>query len=543
MAKSSEWRRVGSSKFLQETGELCDATGQKVSLRPQTSAVLSLLISQQEQLVTKELLMEEVWKDTHVTDDSIVQCISEIRRALGPADGTLLITVPKKGYLLRVAAPRPTRDLRGRALRYLRWASVPVIALVAVLIAWSVLERPWSTKARIVVLPFINMSGDEEQEYFSDGLAEDLLTDLSKIKALTVISRTSTFGYQSGQSDLGEIARELGASHVVDGSVRREGGRLRISVQLVDTETGVSVWAERYDRNVTDVFDLQDEVRTKIIAALAVNLVPEDAARLSAGGTRTFAAYDLFLRGRHAETTFTREGIAEAIRLYDRAIELDPDYADAHARMANMYDFVARFGWSDDVEQDRLRALRMARKAVALDADSPFAHWTYGRIVSRLGTEGSKSQLEAIESLRRTLELDPNYADAHAFISLLYIGSGQPKEAVRAIETAAQLNPDLPFWYAQNRAIIHYMQGDFKAAVSDLERAAEQNPTAIFVHWWLAAAYAQAGLQEEADWQIEELRVLGFDSTVDDILASNAVIHHPPYAKLFAEGLRKAGIL
>jgi TolB-like protein/DNA-binding winged helix-turn-helix (wHTH) protein/Tfp pilus assembly protein PilF len=543
MTKSYEHRAIGSFKFDINTKELRDASGQIVALRPQTSNILSLLLSREGELVTKDELMDEVWKDTHVTDDSLVQCISEIRKALGPEAGKLLTTVPKKGYRLSadaaLAAPTETAIPFSRR----RVAAVVAALFLAALIAFLALREPPNSGTKtIAVLPFTSMSGELEQDYFSQGLAEDLLTDLSKIEALTVLSRASTFVYSRNQRGLQEIAQELGASHVIDGSVRRDGDRIRISVQLVDAGSGASLWAERYDREVGGLFELQDELRSQIIAALAVRLAPGDAERLHTGGTSAFTAYDLLLKGRFEESALTRAGMARAIRYYEQAIEIDPAYADAYARMANMYDFLVRFGWSDEVERDRLRALSLAEKAVALDERNPFVHWTHGRVLSRLGNEGAKSQVQAIEALQRAIELDPKYADAYAFISLLYVGSGRPEDASKAMAKALELNPEFPFWYVQNRAIIRYMEEDFEAAIADLEHAAEQNPTAVFVRWWLAAAYAQAGRQDDADWQLEEMKALGFASSVSEIVKSTSVIEHPPYAALFAEGLRKAGI-
>jgi TolB-like protein/DNA-binding SARP family transcriptional activator/Flp pilus assembly protein TadD len=401
---------------------------------------------------------------------------------------------------------------------------------------------PQSDKPLIAVLPFSNMSGDEEQEYFSDGLTEDLLTDLSKISALTVISRTSTFAYKGKSPDIRALARELGVSHVIEGSVRKAGGRVRITAQLTETSTGASLWAERYDRELKDIFALQDEVRGKIVSALAVKLAPAEEKRFTLKGTESVEAYDLFLEGRHRESSFTREGVAEAIGFYEKAIAIDPGYANAYARMANMYDFTARFGWSNNAEGARIKALELAQRAIALDEDNPFAHWTQGRVISRLGSGGVKNQLKAISSLERAIELDPNYADAYAFISLLYVGIGRPNKALTAMESAMRLNPQYPFWYAQNRAIIRYMQGDYDAAIADLVKAAEQNPTAVFTRWWLAAAYAQAGQQDDADWQVEEMRVLGSHPTVKKLVISMSIIHHPPYKDRFAVGLRKAGI-
>jgi TolB-like protein/Tfp pilus assembly protein PilF len=426
------------------------------------------------------------------------------------------------------------------SLKWLVVAAVVLVPVVILILFWLV---PGDEDARtIAVLPFKNTNETMEQDYFAEGLAEDLLTDLSKIGPLTVLSRASTFGYEASAVDLGQIASDLGATHVVDGSVRRDGNRIRISVELVEVRTGANVWAERYDREVGELFELQDDVRSKIVSALAIRLAPEDARRLQSGGTAAFTAYDLLLRGRYEESALTDTGVKRAIAYYEQAVNIDPAYADAYARMANMYDFAVRFGWSDNIERDRLRALRLAKKAVTLGSGNPFAYWTYGRVVSRLGGEGEKSQNEAIDALKRAIELEPNYADAYAFISLLYIGSGRPDDANSAMDEAVRLNPRFPFWYRLNRAVIRYMQEDFDAAISDLELAVAQNPTAVFLRWWLAAAYAQVGRQDDAEWQTEEMNALGFYSTVGEIVRSNPVIAFPPYVALFADGLRKAGI-
>ena len=166
----------------------------------------------------------------------------------------------------------------------------------------------------------------------------------------------------------------------------------------------------------------------------------------------------------------------------------------------------------------------------------------WGRILSRLGPEGFDNQRLAIRSIEKAIELDPNYADAYAFVSLLYIGIGEDVKSIDTMNMAMRLNPKYPFWYAQNRAIIHYMKGDFAAAIADLEKAAAQNPTAVFVRWWLAAAYALAGRQEDAEWQVEEMRALGFKPRTSRLVTSMAIIHHPPFRTRMRDGLLKAGI-
>ncbi len=286
---------------------------------------------------------------------------------------------------------------------------------------------------------------------------------------------------------------------------------------------------------------MQDEVRTKIVSALAVELAPQEEEHFRSAETIEISAYDLLLQGRYHETTLTRAGVMRAISFYRQAMDVDPAYGDAYARLANMYDFSSRFGWSDSAEADRVLALEMAERAVRLDPENPFAHWTLGRVLSRLG-DSANSRTRALEELQEAIALDPNYADAYAFISLLRIGGGQRDEARQAIETAFRINPKAPAWYLQNQGIISYFEGDFDAAVRSFLAAAEKNPTAHFTHLWLAAAYAMAGQIDNAEWELEEVSSLGGPTTLTDIVEANSIIQHRAYREAYAKGLRKAGL-
>jgi TolB-like protein len=385
------------------------------------------------------------------------------------------------------------------------------------------------------------MSGDPEQEYFSDGMSEDLLTDLSRISSLTVISRTSSFAYKGQAADVREVGEALGASHVVEGSVRKVGDRIRITAQLIDAANGEHLWAERYDRQFDDIFQLQDEVRAQIVAALEVKLAAGEAAHTTKHGTQSSEAYDLVMRGRYQESSFTREGIQRAIELYERALQIDPGYALAYARAANMYEQLASFRGAEDKAGDIARALELVDKSIGLNENDPYAHWSRGRILSRIKTEGIKNLFAAVASLERAIELEANYADAYAYISYLYAGVGDLGKGSDAIEKAMRLNPQAPFWYARNRGIIRYLNEDYTGAVADLEAATQQNTTAFESRWWLAAAYAQNGQPDEAAWQIEEQAGLGFELTIGEILETSLIIH-APLRERFVEGLRMAGV-
>jgi TolB-like protein/DNA-binding SARP family transcriptional activator/Flp pilus assembly protein TadD len=398
---------------------------------------------------------------------------------------------------------------------------------------------PLSGKPSIAVLPFSNLSGDKEQDYFSDGMTEDILTDLSKISALTVISKTITFAYKGTSSDIRAVARDLGVSHIVEGSVRKIGGRVRITAQLIDTATGAHLWAERYDRELKDIFALLDEVRGKIISALAVKLSDKERRRLAIKGTDSVAAHDLYLRGLFQESSFTREGNREAMQFYEQALSIDPDYALPYTRISNILQMNTDNGWSDNMQADLKKAVELAEKGVALDPQNPYVHWSLGRATSRFMTPGALER--GIKALQRAIRLDPNYTDAHAFLAILYVADGRAEDGLRSVETAIRMNSRYPFWYLFMRGITRYVVEDYKSAISDFESAAKRSPTALFVRFWLASAYAQSGQMEDAEWQFEEMQALGFEGSITTIISSGP-IQDPGYLSLFTEGLRKAGI-
>lgn len=448
-------------------------------------------------------------------------------------------------------AKQPQRGLRWVAMAA---AAVVVAAAVAMAIWISFLRPPppvanvvsdvtpavmLSDRTSIAVLPFVNISGDDEQEYFADGMTEDLITDLSKISGLTVISRTSTSGYKGKKIDIREVGEALGIQYVMEGSVRKAGERVRINAQLIDATTGGHLWAERYDGDLADIFSLQDQVLAKIVDSLALRLSEIERRRLAEKGTDSVTAHDLYLRGLFQESAFTREGNREARRLYEQALSIDPDYAMAYARIANILELNARNGWSDDVPADFAKALELAEKAVALDPQDPKLHWSLSRSISRLGTPEALER--SIKSMERAIELDADFADAYAYLAVLYTGAGRASDGLKSVETAMRLNPKFPFWYLFMRGMAQFCLSDYQSAITDFETAAERNPRAQFVRWFFAASLAQAGQMEDAEWQVEELNLLGFEGSISTIVETQA-IQDPECKERYMDGLRKAGI-
>ncbi|MEJ1996345.1 MAG: tetratricopeptide repeat protein [Limibacillus sp.] len=450
------------------------------------------------------------------------------------------------------APPEPfQRGTKGRRAPLFAALVIAVLAVPTSLYWWQQAHREQpkdsmirpppavSEHPRLAVLPFENISGDAEQEYFADGMTEDLVTDLAKISSISVLARASTAGLKGREIDFPSVGDELRVRYFIGGSVRKSGNKVRINAQLIDAQSGNQIWAERYDGEEIDVFGLQDQVLEKVIDTLALKLSEEERQRLTKRGTKSIAAHDLYLKGLHAASVFSEEGNRQAIGLYKQALSIDPNYPLPYAGISNVLQLNARNGWSDDVQGDLRTAVDLAQTAVDLDPNNPTLHWSLGRSKARLRTP--EALAEGIESVKRAIELDSDYADAYAFLAVLYVGAGKAEDALRSVDTAMRLNPTYPFWYLFMRGTAYYALEQYDTAITDFETAAELNPTAQFVRFWLAAAYAQAGRPDDAEWQVDELMIMGFDGTVDTIVETGHIID-PKYLALEREGLLKAGI-
>jgi adenylate cyclase len=292
--------------------------------------------------------------------------------------------------------------------------------------------------ASIAVLPFTNMSGDAEQEYFSDGISEDIIIDLSKIAGLTVIARNSSFTYKGRSVDVRAVGRELGVRSVLEGSIRRAGQRVRITAQLIDAESGGHLWGDRYDRDLTDIFEVQDDVTHRIVDALKLTLSPAEKARLAESEPSNIDAYDCFLRGREIllGKEKNRATFEEAIRFFKKALTLDPNYSQAYACLgfAHIFDYQNR--WSDDPDNSLQLAKQYAQRAVAKDMNEPLAHCVTG-MAALFEKDLDRAKTEVDLALR----LNPNSAIAHNLLGSIRMYSGQPLEAIPAIEQAMRLDP------------------------------------------------------------------------------------------------------
>ena len=391
-------------------------------------------------------------------------------------------------------------------------------------------------KPSIAVLPFTNMSGDAEQEYFSDGMTEDLITDLSKISALFVIARNSSFAYKGRLVKVQEIGRDLGVRFVLEGSIRKSGNRVRITAQLIDAESGGHLWAERFDRDLTDIFATQDEVVEKIVRTLAVTLTQGEEKRLGRRGTANVAAYEAVLRARELLGGATRETVAQARAMYQRAIELDASYAVPHAGLAAtaVSDYVS--DWADDPGAELDQAERWARRALELDESEPFAHMALGHVLLwRRDHDG------ALAEFRSMIALDPNFAQGHSATGLALMYAGRAAEALEAFALSKRLDPHYPSIVLHYLAQANFSLGNCGTAAKQLLERIARTPGTDSSRMMLAACYGHLGRVEEARAAWAELLKVNPDFSLEQ--RERVLPYKDPrdFARI-ADGLAKAGL-
>jgi adenylate cyclase len=461
-----------------------------------------------------------------------------------------------------VAGPVSVQGATARLAARTRWripaiavAGVVILALAGGIVWW----QPWAPKVEpgpaarvahplpdkpsIAVLPFANISGDKEQEYFSDGITNDIITELSKFSNLFVIASNSVFTYKGKPVKVNEVGRDLGVRYVIEGSVQKAADRVRIHAQLIDAATSRHLWADRYDRDLKDVFAVQDEITKSIVTALEVILTEDEKRRVARRYTDVLEAYDLFLRGRNyllagretgAFMRGTRETHLQARELFERAIGLDPKFAAAYAEKSITYFF--NFVMPLSREEELLGpALEAAQRSVALDDSLPLAHarlsWVY---LAR------RDQEAAIAEARRAIALDPNDAENHAQLGNILNWAGKPEEAIGFIEKAMRLNPLYPFNYSFYLGHAHFLLGQHEEAIALMNRALTRAGSFLPLRLHLAVLYQKLGQQEQAKAQVTEaLKTFAWASIEDTRQRS---LYKGALLEQFLDGLRKAGM-
>ena len=468
-------------------------------------------------------------------------CISEsVRSAVGkklPLDYEFLgeqtvknITEPVRAYrvLLEsdVRVPKPHIATKRKQIITAAVAGGIVLAVIGALTwfkPWQFREEPASVeqmalplpeKPSIAVLPFINLSGDPEQEYFSDGMTDDIITDLSKISSLFVIARNSSFAYKGKTPDVRNVARELGVRYVLEGSVRRVEDQVRINAQLIDATTGGHLWADRYDGSMTDIFALQDKVTKKIVNALSVNLTAEETARSFRHEGVSAEAYDAFLKGWAHYRLQNPDNIAAAVSAFERAIALNPGYAYAHAALAASYWEAWEKGWVDKLNTSSFLATKQVKKHLeqAMKAPTPLAYWVASKIAA---TQGKYK--DAIREAKRAIALDTNDSAGYAALASALILAGRPAESADAIQQAMRLDPHYPPDYLVTLGQAQFGMDRINDAAATLEQAVERAPEDEQAWVYLAAVYGHLGKTQEGQVAVETVDALRIERGVGEL--------------------------
>ncbi|CAN5567635.1 adenylate/guanylate cyclase domain-containing protein [soil metagenome] len=417
--------------------------------------------------------------------------VQRLKNIAEPVRAYRVLLDPGKSGQIAAKSYRP-----GKRTMILGGAGALLIGLVAVL-AVVFMHQPPATSQRpsVAVLPFANPGGDPAQDYFADGITEDLITDLAKLSGLDVIARNSVSGYKGRPVVPADAARELGVRYIVEGSVRRAGEQIRINAQLLDMTTGKSIWAERFDRRAEDVFAIEDDMRRELVQALGIEPSQTETKRLSRPPTANLEAYDNYLRAEQAARTGGRDALREALQLYEKAEALDPAFADAYAADARATAYIWRSSFNDIIQSApaRKRAYEKASRALELNPDlsTPYAILAVMQVIDR-------HYEEAIGSAKRAAALGPGDAGVHIALGYVQLFAGNHAEAAAAVETALRLDPNLSAIDREVAGLVFLLQGNAAKAVETLERTRDDAPAIGAFRITLAGAYARAGRLKDA---------------------------------------------
>jgi TolB-like protein/class 3 adenylate cyclase len=395
---------------------------------------------------------------------------------------------------------------------------------------------PLPDKPSIAVLPFDNMSADPDQEYFSDGITEEIITALSKMPKLFVIARNSTFSYKGKPVKVNQVAEELGVRYVLEGSVRKAGDRVRITAQLIDALTGHHLWAERYDRNLKDIFALQDEITKKVITALQVTLTEGEQARIMAKGTDNLEAYLLYLQAVGQQMHFNKVGVVLSRQMAEKAIALDSKYAAAYRTLALSYWLEVPLGMTKDPRQSISKAMEFTQKSLALDKSSGGTHSLLGWLYTVM-----RRHDKGISECERGVALEPNSAWSHYYLGSALRYAGKHEEAILMYKDAIRLNPIPPSIYYQGLTNSYSLTGQHEGAITAGKKAIHLEPNNQIAHAFLAAAYSLGGREEESHLEAKEVLRINPKFSVN-YLAKTIPYKNPDDRELIISGLLKAGL-
>jgi len=534
---------------------------QIIQLEPRIMDVLEYLAAKHGQVVSREELEAEVWKGRVVSYDVVTNAIVKLRKAFADDSRNpwLIETLPKKGY--RLLAPvnsikdttfgaktlnsNHSAQLIENRTRRVRRSIALFIVLSAVLVtAGYFLLRidPVSGLTAtqplpsIAVLPFQNMNNNTDEDYFADGVTDDLITGLARHSSLLVIARDSSFVYKNRDLDIKEIAEKLNVQYILRGSLRNQSNYIIINAQLVDVSTGGYIWAEQYEGETGDVFKIQQKVTSNIISSLISTIKTEELKSIDEPFTDSQQAYEYFLYGKHSFYQYlNRNENLKAREYFQKAVNIDNQFAMAYAMIAWTHVFDVMNGWSDNRAQSLADAISISKKSVSLQEALPLAYF-----VSGLAYREQREYVKALVEAEKAIKYDPNYANAHVLLATLLYYAGRPKEGLERIKRAMQINPHHPYNYTFHLGQAYYILGQYNDSIEAFLKGLDSNPASERLHVWLAAAYAKSGDMEDAAWEKELILVENPDFKLSRIEKSFP-FKNPEDREHFMDGLRLAG--
>lgn len=501
---------------------------QTVAVGPQVFDLLAHLVENHERVVSKDGLLDAVWNGRIVSESTLTSHINAVRKAIGDsgAEQRLVRTIARKGFrfvgdITPVGIPEASREA----------AIMPEIAIPATAVT--------AQKPSIAVMPFQNLSGDPEQDYFADGMAEEIITALSRVRWLFVIARNSSFAYRGHPFDVKQISRELGVTYVLEGSVRKAADRIRITGQLVNASTNGYLWADRFEGALDDIFTLQDRISGNVVGAIAPQMELAEIERARRKPTENLSAYDCYLRGLAHLHRGGRQSVEEALPLFRKAIELDAEFAPPYAMAAWCYFWRQVNGWTIDPVQEKAEGVALARRAVELGRDDAVVLARAGHALAHLAGEFASG----IALLDRALFLNPNLAPGWFLGGFLRVWHGEPEGAIEYFEHAMRLSPVDPELYRMQAgiAMAHLFAGRFETASLWADQAQRNLPSFLMAVAIGAASQALLGRTEDARRTMDRLRGLSPALRLSSLRDWLPIRRQEDFA-LFADGLRKAGL-
>ncbi len=531
-----------------QSGRAGPDAAKAVTLRPQSLAVLKLLFESAGQVVTKDRLVASIWQDVAVTDDSLVQCITEIRKAIGDSDRTIIKTLSKRGYILDLPngthlvddePPQTSGKASPSASSMTEWRLAAGILLLGFAAVAALLWRPAAKPVElpaIAVLPFVNMGTDPKGDKFADMMTEDVITDLSHAKDFAVIARNSSEVYKGKAVDIRAVGKDLHVNYVLEGSVEALPGRVRATVQLIDAATNTHVWSDRLERQGDDVFAVEADITNRIATSITGHdkVASNNQRRLiRRKAPSEWSAYDAYQAGLEASHQMSKESVPKAEENFTKAIAIDPNFARAHVGLAWVNFLKLLYGGSPP-EQALATMMAEAQKAANLDPDDGEAHAALAQGYSLVKDYG---QMEA--ETGRALALAPNNADILILTSMFLVQAGKSDQALANVNTALNLNPSYPFWYNTTLYATLFYAGDYARSYAFGKEAAKAAPVNSD---FLAMDAAMLGRMDEAAAAKKALEVLDQQWSVERLLTNFGNMTGETELNRLITGATKAGL-